>query len=180
MSSFDDPRDVADHEAVPVVSRFVTARAEGKVWGDGGEGVVGNFGLRVAHAAEEGGLSGVWEAQEADIAHKLELDLEPASPPIARHDLVRRCLGVCVEAAQIQDDLLTVPFRSKLTHARSRVSRGFESLVAAASLTAQRDNQPLAMPRQLTREFAAVLRMLPHEGSGRHGDDNILIRTTAA
>ena len=59
--AFDEAGDIGDHELAVIQS------CDAEVWRQRGEGIVGDLGTRARESREEGRLSGVRQAREADV-----------------------------------------------------------------------------------------------------------------
>lgn len=71
--ALDDAGDVGDDERLEVAVGH-----HSEVWGEGGEGVVGDFGFGVGEFADEGGLASIGEAHEAHVGEHFEFEGDPA------------------------------------------------------------------------------------------------------
>ena len=70
--TFDQAGNVGHHELVIIKTDHAQMRLEG------GEGVVGDLGLRRRHSRDERALPGVWEPHQGHIGHELEFEVQPA------------------------------------------------------------------------------------------------------
>ena len=68
--AFDEAGDIGDHELAVIQS------CDAEVWRQRGEGIVGDLGTRARESREEGRLSGVRQAREADVREQLELEID--------------------------------------------------------------------------------------------------------
>ena len=93
------------------------------------ERIVGDFRPRRRHGADQRGLAGVRQAEQADVGEQAELHAQ--APRFAR--------------------------QSRAALARRAVGRALEALVAPAALAALRDQQRLARGRQVAERLARVV-----------------------
>ena len=71
--AFDEAGNVGHHEAVV----FIHAH-HAEIGVQGGEGVVGDFGARGRHGADQGGFAGIGHAEQADIGQHFQFELQGA------------------------------------------------------------------------------------------------------
>ena len=109
----------------------------------GGERIVGDLRLGLRQPAEQGGLAGVGQADQAGVGDDL----------------------------QFQDDPAFLAGGAGLGLARGAVGGGGEGLVAAAAAAAAGHDDLLAGRGQVAQDVAAVA--VEDEGARRHGDDQV-------
>ena len=142
VGSFDKAGNVGHHEFV-----IVPHPHEPKIRVFGGERVIGNFGRRTSHPAQECGLARIRFAQKSNIGNEFEF----------QHDL-----AIFARAAILK-------------FARGLIGRGCKSLVATSALAAARDNDRLAFCFQVAQNVAVF--GIAHDGAGWHQHQGIVATT---
>src|SRR5690606_34333306 len=143
--ALDQPGDVGDHEAA---RRLHADHAEVRV--ERGERIVRHLGGRGGDRADEGGLAGIGEPEQAHVGQQLQL--------------------------QSQGALLALGARRRLP--RGAVDRALEVHVAQAALPAARHQQAVAVADQVADHFVGV--HVDDLRAHRHQDDHVLAALAVA
>ena len=144
VGTFQQPGNLHHHEVLPAVCNYAQHRL------DGGERVIGNFGLRRGASRDEGGLAGIGLGQQAHVGQQL----------------------------QLQPQYGVIAFLAGFRQHRLLVSGGYEPGIAPAAFAAFSDEHRL-LSRNVGQEILAAI-LVKSPGNSTHGNRDLAVLAIGA